>query len=201
MAMEMLRRFPIIFGFLILGTPVGAASQELGPPPIRPGSWAGLETPSEEKEHKLQQLLSTGLGAINPQSREDSRLFFTTYYLAADSPIDWTGQRATCEAGGTASSFRDAVQMRLNYFRAMAGVPPNVTFANAYNGKAQEAALMMSVNGQLSHYPPTTWTCYTTDGAEAAGNSNLCLGQYGRKAIDGYIQDSGTGNGVVGHRR
>ena len=51
--------------------------------------------------------------------------------------------------------------LRLNYYRAMAGVPATVTFSDTYNAMDQQAALMMSANGQLSHSPPTTWTCYT----------------------------------------
>ena len=75
----------------------------------------------------------------------------------------------TCDAGTTSAAFRDSVLLRLNYFRAMAGVPADVTFSDTYNAKAQQAALMMSVNNQLSHNPPTIWQCYTADGAEAAG--------------------------------
>jgi hypothetical protein len=60
---------------------------------------------------------------------------------------------------------------------------------------------MMSVNGQLSHKPPPNWLCYTGDGAEAAGSSNLFLGIFGPAAITGYIYDQGSGNYTEGHRR
>ncbi|MDP2045463.1 MAG: CAP domain-containing protein, partial [Deltaproteobacteria bacterium] len=76
-----------------------------------------------------------------------------------------------------------------------------VTFSDTYSAKNQKAALMMSVNKQLNHDPPISWTCYSPEGAEGAGNSNLALGVNGRDAIDLYIQDPGTGNGFVGHRR
>jgi len=46
-----------------------------------------------------------------------------------------------------------------------------------------------------------TWTCYTADGAEAAGDSNLALGVSGWDAITGYIMDPGAGNSAAGHRR
>jgi hypothetical protein len=83
----------------------------------------------------------------------------------------------------------------------MAGVPANVQLSDEYSHKAQQAALMMSVNGQLSHNPPPSWQCYTGEGAEAAGRSNLYLGIYGPAAITGYINDPGSGNYAVGHRR
>ena len=91
--------------------------------------------------------------------------------------------------------------MRINYFRAMAGVPANVSFSDEYNQKAQKAALMMSVNRDLDHTPPPTWKCYSAEGAEGAGNSNLALYAYSWNAIDLYIKDPGSGNHFVGHRR
>jgi hypothetical protein len=83
----------------------------------------------------------------------------------------------------------------------MAGIPDVTAFKSEYNNKAQQAALMMSVNDDLNHSPPMNWTCYSADGAEGAGNSNLFLGVYGPSAISGYIDDFGGSNYFVGHRR
>jgi hypothetical protein len=44
-------------------------------------------------------------------------------------------------------------------------------------------------------------TSYSNDGNEAAGKSNLYLGRYGPEAISGYIDDPGSNNYPVGHRR
>jgi hypothetical protein len=81
----------------------------------------------------------------------------------------------------------------------MAGVPSGTVFSDIYNGKTQDAALMMSVNSSLNHYPPSSWQCYSADGAEAAGKSNLCLGLSGWNAINLYMEDPGIDS--VGHRR
>jgi hypothetical protein len=83
----------------------------------------------------------------------------------------------------------------------MAGIPADIDLSSTNSGKDQEAALMMSANGTLSHSPPESWDCYSPDGAEAAGNSNLSLGSYGWDAVDGYMIDPGASNGPVGHRR
>jgi hypothetical protein len=80
-------------------------------------------------------------------------------------------------------------------------VPAVVQLDDVYSGKAQQAALMMSANGQLSHNPPPSWLCYTAEGAQAAGSSNLYLGRFGPAAITGYVYDAGSGNYAVGHRR
>jgi len=143
----------------------------------------------------------TGL-AVYPQDRQASERFFQQVYLASENvPINWTGNHSTCTAGTTSQSFRDAVLLRINYFRAMAGVPAGIAFSTEYSRKAQQAALMMSRNEQLSHSPPSSWTCYTAEGAEAAGHSNLYLGTYSWGAIDGYMEDPGSGNTAAGHRR
>ncbi|MCB0084787.1 MAG: CAP domain-containing protein, partial [Caldilineaceae bacterium] len=90
---------------------------------------------------------------------------------------------------------------RINYYRAMAGVPADITLLADYNQQAQAAALMMSVNQRSSHDPTVDWTCYTIAGDTAAQNSNLYLGVFGTAAIDGYIRDPGDNNDAVGHRR
>jgi hypothetical protein len=139
---------------------------------------------------------------VDPKNREASGTFYQSVYVMSEVPVSgWTGNLVTCTAGQNASDFKNAVLQRLNYFRAMAGVPAGITFSDVYTAKAQEAALMMSANYSLSHSPPATWTCYSAVGAEAAGRSNLCLGAYGWSAITAYIEDSGANNAATGHRR
>jgi uncharacterized repeat protein (TIGR02543 family) len=139
---------------------------------------------------------------IAPSSREASRIFYRTVYAASENvPIGWNGNVATGNAGTTSAAFKDAVQRRVNWFRAMAGIPAGITFDATFSSKDQQAALMMSANNSLSHSPPPTWTYYTAGGAEAAGKSNIFLGSYGPKAITGYIEDFGSPNASVGHRR
>lgn len=139
---------------------------------------------------------------VTTTSREQSRNFFNALYPASDNvPIGWTGNLAACSAGTTADPFKEAVQLRINYFRAMAGVPAAITFSDIFSAKSQQAALMMSKNNELSHDPPHNWPCYTADGDEAAGKSNLALGFFGAGAISGYVLDHGGNNSAAGHRR
>lgn len=83
----------------------------------------------------------------------------------------------------------------------MAGVPADIKIDAAWSTNSQQAALMMTANVQLSHFPPNTWTCWTEAGSQAAGNSNLALGTYGAESIDAFMEDYGDGNAAVGHRR
>lgn len=167
----------------------------LGDPPRAPLQ-AGTP-PGERRPRNSPRTLSVNVG-----SREEVRAFFNSVYAESEKvAMEATSQVSSCTAGNTAAAFKEAVLLRINWFRAMAGVPAEVMLDAALCAKAQQAALMMSANGTLSHSPPSTWSCYTAAGAEAAQNSNLYLGREGPEAISGYIRDDGDHNGPVGHRR
>lgn len=139
---------------------------------------------------------------VNPQNRDWSIGFYHTYYQPSLMvPTEWTGNHQHCNPGTLSSAFQTETLRRINYFRAMAGVPAGITFNEDYSAKAQHAALMMSVNRRLSHSPDPNWICFTPGGSEGAGNSNLFLEVYGADAITGYMADGGGANFPVGHRR
>lgn len=139
--------------------------------------------------------------AIDTQDREAVRQFYNHVYVQPDVPMEWTGSYAQGNAGTVSAAYQAATSLRINWYRAMAGLPAATTISESNSGKDQEAALLMSANGELSHYPPSTWKFYTATAAEAARNSNLALGNNGPSAIDAYISDFGDNNGPVGHRR
>jgi hypothetical protein len=142
--------------------------------------------------------------AVDTSSRRDVLSFYQCVYQASENyaaNLGWTGSIAGGSAGTTTAAFKDDVRRRINFYRAMAGQPADVVFNATKSAKCQKAALMMSANNDLDHYPASNWTFYTADGYEAAGASNLALGTYGPTAMDGYMRDDGTGNQIVGHRR
>jgi len=141
--------------------------------------------------------------ALDTQNREMVRNAYNTLYAQSENvAMGWTGDYASGKAGTVSTQYQDATLLRINLIRALAGVPASVVFDPTYSAKSQQAAFMMSANGQLSHSPPSSWKFYTADGAEAAGNSNLALGNAGADAISsGYLGDSGGNNTAVGHRR
>jgi hypothetical protein len=147
---------------------------------------------------------ATGGFAVDPANRADVLSFHNCIYTASEnyaSKVAWTGSVTGCVAGTTAAAFKDDVLRRINFYRALSGLPATVSFDPAKSADAQQAALMMSRNDALSHAPPPTWECYTAAGANAAGRSNLAYGSYGPSAVNGFMEDSGGGNEVVGHRR
>ncbi|MBK8478204.1 MAG: hypothetical protein IPL39_18445 [Opitutaceae bacterium] len=141
---------------------------------------------------------------VTSTDRTDVLAFYNTVYAASEdfaANMAWTGNIATGVAGTTSAAFKDDVRRRINFYRALVGLPTDITFDSSKSAKDQAAALMFSANADLNHTPPTTWTWYTATGAEAAGNSNIAIGNYGPDAIDAYIYDSGSNNAAVGHRR
>ena len=114
---------------------------------------------------------------------------------------DWadTGDVDNCVAGTTSQQFRDSVFQRLNWYRQMAGLGTVEEDTHSSAG-AQQAALIMLANDELSHSPPRHWSCYSSTGRDYAA-SNLGLGTAGIAGIDRYMRDTGDQNTAVGHRR
>lgn len=164
---------------------------DIGAPPVgTPGApKAGVRT------------WSSGL-FIDPASREASRVLFRSVYASSVGVASgFTGDVETGVAGDTTAAFKDATIKRINYYRAMAGVPADIEHEAKYAALAQKAALIMAANQQLSHAPPKEWKHWSEDGAQGAGKSNLGLGDVGPYAIDSYLLDPGNNNTRVGHRK
>jgi len=149
-------------------------------------------------------LLFTGipLGAdAAPASRSEAVSLYQTQYVGAEGTASgWTGSHTSCTAGDVNADYRAAGLQRIEYFRAMVGLPAGLGLNPTWNGQCQEAALMMTANRSLSHSPPASWTCYTATGAEAAGKSNLAAGYSTLPAaVTGWMNDGGVTS--LGHRR
>jgi len=190
------------------GSAVLRAQNELGPAPVAP---AISESTASALSFSTQALTADTITGswVDTSDRETVRQFYLQQYLASNGiPMQWTGslsgtpgKQVSGSAGTTSSDFKQAIIDRINWFRAMAGVPADITLNPTFSTKDQQAALMMSANNKLSHSPTSDWLLYTSTGASAAGNSDLALGRTGPKAITAYMFDFGNGNEPVGHRR
>ena len=146
-------------------------------------------------------LPSIGFGQCDRQQIVDN---YNNIYLGSEVStlqLGWTGNINTCDPGTISTLSLNNTLDRINYFRDLVGLPSDIIFDPILNQKCQESALMMEANGTVDHYPPTSWNCYTTDGASAAEYGNLAFGIHSSDAITGYIQDPGINNYGVGHRR
>jgi len=110
----------------------------------------------------------------------------------------WSGSAATCDAGELSVEGRDSVVRSVNLYRFLADLPP-VTRDFVKDSGAQACSLMMHANADLSHEPPPAWNCYTAEGAQAAGSSNIATVP-AVAAVDLYMADPGNQT-TMGHRR
>ena len=140
----------------------------------------------------------------DPAAVERARVLaeYNTYYIASEaSTSGWTGNTANCIPGTISADAMNKALIRINYFRRCVGLNSDITFDATKNGKCQEAALMLDANGTLSHTPPNTWSCWTQNGSDACGSSNIAMGYSITGSISAYINDFGSSNTPVGHRR
>ncbi len=144
-------------------------------------------------------------GTLDLTDRELSQAFFNSVYnSSAKVAIEWDGTHDPCNPGTISNDFMDSTLTRINWYRAMAGVPSTIQFDTAIGGlseKSQDSALYMSRNDKLTHYPVNTDPCYTGDAYTAAGYSNISIGNFGWDAVMSQMRDNGPTNTKVGHRR
>lgn len=162
--------------------------------PVRLDAWTpGTSSPS-----------ATAGFAVDSANRRDVLAFYHTIYNASENYAanrQWTGNVTTGVPGTTSAAFKADVLRRINFYRALCGLPADIALNDALNAKCQQAALMFSANSDIEHFPPTWWTYYTANAAEAAGKSNIAYGSHGPGAVDAYMEDYGSNNTAVGHRR
>jgi len=138
---------------------------------------------------------------VDTSNRRDVLAFYQTIYNASEgylARIGWTGDVSSGIAGTTSDLFKADVLRRINFYRALVGLPADITLNSVKSSKDQDNALWISANRYLTHYP-TGGYFYKATVADAASHSNLAWGVFGPGAIDGYMDDSGVSS--AGHRR
>jgi uncharacterized protein YkwD len=144
-------------------------------------------------------------GSIDTRNLSAVNAAYWSQYASKQSvDIGWLGGSLVgCLPGLSSLTSNAATLSALNYVRSLAGLAP-VSLSPTLNANAQKAALIMSANGALNHHPTSSWKCYTSAGAAAAGRSNLALSYPSIKSgqiVDLYMDDPGSTNHAAGHRR
>ena len=160
---------------------------------------------------------------VDTQSRNDVISFWHSVYKQSEgyeTRINWTGSVNSGTPGTTSSAFKNDVERRINYYRAMAGLPANIRInsslltvsggpgpdapaATTKEQAAQASALMLSANtnefiagGGVStgahnpHDPPISWSLDSSTARNGAYYSNLAIGRFGPGAIDAYMLEN-----------
>lgn len=160
---------------------------------------------SAEPRETDTQITSRSTLAIDTSSRSAVRSAYREMWRAADQRRPrWIGGSVnSCRPGrlsnGSTSSQLDAI----NFARRMSGLRP-VALDKVAVQDAQAAAIMMTAENAVNHYPPRSWPCWTQTGYDAAGMSNLYQGvrsETNADKIESYLDDWGNINHAVGHRR
>jgi hypothetical protein len=142
-------------------------------------------------------------GWYDTSSREKIRQAFTNDYVPTRNiTLSWTGDVLLGVAGSTSAAHRSASLARINFFRAMAGVPARIVEDPSLAQKSQQGAFMLRSNGSLTHDAPPVWMNYTSAGAEALAKGNICIGPSADTGcVESFMDDWGGNNAPVGHRR
>jgi hypothetical protein len=111
---------------------------------------------------------------------------------------------AKCQAGEISDYEKNKVLVRVNYIRGLHKLPP-VSYSNNDDIYTSECSLMIAANKKLDHYPETNWKCYTDEGSEGCGKSNIYI-RFGmisdlksESIVDAFMTDEGVPS--LGHRR
>lgn len=161
-----------------------------------------MAPPVHYAEQDASKSLATKGAGLSLTRAEVSGLYHSMYLATDGVEPEWNGDVPGCAEDRTSPSYIAATLARINFYRLLAGLPANISEDTGDAATdTQKAALIMSANGQLSHTPPDNWQCLSSEGKRAAGRSNLALGVAGLRAVDLYMDDFGTFNAAVGHRR
>lgn len=160
------------------------------------------------------RMVSSGF-SVNTSSRNDVVAFWHAVYMASEgyeNRVGWTGNY-TGNSGRTSKEFIDDVERRVNFFRAMCGVPSNVRmnsnstvliestdehkplYSTLKSNAAQAAALMLIRNYNpatgkdpaIDHNPPSSLIGWSEAAWNANANGNLAFGLYGPGAMTEYV--------------
>ena len=160
---------------------------------------------------------------VDNNNRNDVVAFWHAVYQASEgyeARVNWTGNYSGTN-GSTAAVFVDDVERRINYFRALCGVPAKVQVntgstvfiesADAHKPSAltlkseaaQASALMLIRNFDpatgtdpaMSHDPPRSLTGWSLPAWNGNAHGNLAFGIFGPGAITEYmVEEFATGS-------
>ncbi|APV50818.1 hypothetical protein BWI17_14645 [Betaproteobacteria bacterium GR16-43] len=190
---------------LLAAAPAFAQDAQLGPAPwFDASSYAYFFT----QEKSFAKAVTT-ITPIATGSKYATKSAYQTYFLPAMPSIDFTGSVAGCTPGTISTAYKEWVVSRINYYRAMTGLPGSVGLNTSNPASVeleqQSAAVLYAANGRLSHMPSTANPAFTTcpglipNADIAGGKSNIALGF--TDVVPGFMDDDGSGNELAGHRR
>jgi hypothetical protein len=118
-------------------------------------------------------------------------------------PNPFSSSGADCDAGTLSQGGLNDTLTRINLYRWLSGLGPT-SDDPALNAIDQKCANLESwwnfSMPESPHAPPPSSKCYTPEGANGAGMSNIAWGNGPADSIDQFIEDGGNET-TMGHRR
>ena len=170
--------------------------------------------------------------SVDTSSRNDVASFWHGVYVPSDfywERMGWTGNyssTATGAEGSNSAAFVDDVERRINFVRALCGVPSGISMntsstvlietgdthqpasSTTKRSAVQRSALVVALGATsdaISHTPPSSLPGWTTAAWNGHNKSAMAKGFYGPGAVDVYFREDVLGssnwNIDVGHRR
>ena len=174
---------------------------------------AGLATGANATEHDEPVTTRQGAGPVPPRAamaidtskKSEVRAAYKQLWRTADADRPrWIGGSVKKCLPGTLSGGSTNKQLgAINFARLLTGLTPLALDTDTV-AQAQAAAIMMTAKGAVNHYPPKSWPCWSQEGYDAAGMSNLYQGlrsESNADKIESYLDDWGNINHAAGHRR
>lgn len=143
--------------------------------------------------------------AVDTTSRAAVQAAYLSRWLpSAGAAVTSTAMASSCSAGAVSPATEAATLSAMNLVRGLAQLDA-VTTTPVLAARAQAAALVFARNDTISHYPPSSWPCWTSDAATAAASSNIGI-SWGRTPtaadnINGYLTERNGDTTNLGHRR
>jgi len=132
-------------------------------------------------------------------------VLFPSFLPAQNEFYDVMPDIDNCQEGQLKAIEKQKILAKVNSIRAIHGLKP-VTYNNSKDIYVQKSALLTAANEMLSHQPPSSWKCYSPEGATGSQSSNLHIrwfygSSYGpsEDAVNSWMIDLNVE--VCGHRR
>ena len=110
-----------------------------------------------------------------------------------------------CVAGYPSDGTKNIVLERLNHLRAIHKLPP-VVYTDEFDDIVAECSLVIAANQKLSHFPDSSWKCYSDDALDGCSSSNIhiTMASYmpeidDAAIVDGFMIEENVEE--LGHRR
>jgi hypothetical protein len=101
----------------------------------------------------------TGGLVVNTDSREEVRSFYNAIFPTSENiPQDSTADAGSCTPGHNSDAFQNAELLRINWYRAMAGMPANISLDPIDDWGSQQMAVITRAGtnrwGRTAPMPP-----------------------------------------------